>query len=158
MEERYREIYSEIYDARIGEVAPSQRSENFMRPDRFSDDLILVVRSAISRSERLRAERDGAQLREDAKALLAVNFQELVLVPLLAAERVPSNEIRRAVSQDIQLLVSRAEASSAPVPEISGHGIIDSLSRNWGRLRLSRFNLWETGEGTSSERPSWELR
>lgn len=129
-----------------------------MRLGRFSDELIPGVRSAISRSERLRDARDGARLREDAKALLAVNFQELVLVPLLAAERVPSNEIREAVSHDIQLLVSRAEASSAPAPEISGHRIIDSLSRNWGRLSLSSFNLWEDPDARSVDRPRWELR
>jgi hypothetical protein len=158
MEERYRGIYSEIYDARTGDGTPLLQSETFVRLRRFSDDLIPGVRSAISRSGRLRDVRDGARLREDAKALLAVNFQELVLVPLLAAERVRSNEIREAVSHDIQLLVSRAEASSAPAPEISGHRIIDSLSRNWGRLSLSSFNLWEDPDAPSADRPTWQLR
>lgn len=60
--------------------------------------------------------------------------------------RVSDEDLVADVRSDIAMLVTEA-ASSEPGPgaveEISGHGIIDSLSRNWRRLRTSRLRLWE---------------
>jgi hypothetical protein len=82
-------------------------------------------------------------LREDAKALLAVNFRDLVLLPLFAGGLVNTGGLQQDVAKDMTMLVSDANVDgSKGAPEISGHGIIDSLSKNWGSLRISRLNLW----------------
>jgi hypothetical protein len=101
------------------------------------------IDQALATSERRR--RDAARLREDAKALLAVNFRDLVFGPLLAGGRVLPEEVSEVVERDIETLVVEAqpELTGRVGPEISGHAIIDSLSRNWRNLGLSRFNLWE---------------
>jgi hypothetical protein len=141
MDERYREIYGAIYEAftftgadaaelRLPEVPPDERT-------RWAD----TIRSAVETAQDLA----GQRLREDAKALLAVNFLNLVVFPLGVADRI-TGQLEADVHKDIVMLVQHAaaEANSATQGvEISGHRIMDSLSRNWDRLRISRWQLWE---------------
>jgi hypothetical protein len=138
MDERFRPIYGEIYSAR---TAPDEvRAENLT----LREGDATLIRDAIESAER--EEPRGRRLREDAKAFLAVNFQDLVIEPLrragVAASRV---ELSSDVRHDVALLVAEAESDSAG-PEISGHGVVDSLSRNWSDLRISRYRLWERAE------------
>jgi hypothetical protein len=147
MDDQYRQVYEAIYNDR------ARYPDNLDRPayfDLFADHPLQpragrAIDGAVTRAERLR--RDGAGLRADAKALLAVNFQEMVFVPLAAVGRVGDDEIEQVVRQDIATLVSAAEPSWARGErEITGHQIVSSLSRNWANLGLSRFNLWENGD------------
>jgi ribosomal protein L14 len=160
MDERYRQIYEGIYaawvgeSARFGETARFTRAEYFNRVSQFGADLGPTVEQAIARSEQQRRRRDGAGLREDAKALLAVNFRDLVVVPLVAGGRVSTDQIRADVGEDVAMLVKEAEPdrSDPNALEITGHAIIESLSRNWGKLKIGRYNLWE-----NTGRAYWEL-
>jgi hypothetical protein len=159
MDELYRQAYEGIYAARVQEPARLRAYFEQFGP-RTPDyrQLGAVIEESLTRAERARQRLDGALVRDDAKALLAVNFQDLVFVPLLAGGRVPNGVLRDDVQQDIEMLVSEAEASRNRTPsrrpgaEVTGHGIIDSLSRNWENMRISRFNLWE-----DTSRASWEL-
>jgi hypothetical protein len=158
MDERYRQLYEAIYDSAVRGEGPFVRFRRYFifppeggperlgEPERFGGPLI---ERAVQNSEEERG--DGARLRQDAKALLAVNFEELVLLPLLVGGLVREDEIADVVQRDIATLVSRAEPERVSRTgleisgrlEISGHAVIDSLSRNWGDLGLSRINLWE---------------
>jgi hypothetical protein len=160
MDERYRQIYGVIYSTRVREAGRFIQGEYFERFGQGRPELGLgpIIDNAITLSERQRG--DGARLREDAKALLAVNFHDLVFVPLVVGG-VPSEEVDDDVQRDMKMLVTEAEADRSTLadPEISGHAIIDSLSRNWGNLRISRYNLWERSSSPpESSRPEWELR
>jgi hypothetical protein len=142
MDERFRAIYEAIYAQTVQPPEPQVRIEGF---ERFGQPPGPVfgpsMQEAIADAERLRV--DGARLREDAKALLAMNFTNLVFLPLAVGGEdiaVVENDVRR----DTAMLVAESEVDrSRRVPEITGHAVIDALSHNWAALRISRFRLWE---------------
>jgi hypothetical protein len=142
MDERYRPIYEAIYTRRIAAPLGDEDQAGYVWQFRLAPPdarFGRTIDTAISRAE----ERLGASLREDAKALLAVNFSDLVVLPLVAGGS-DLQELQRDVRTDIAMLVSEATAEQdRGRSEITGHSIIDSLNRNWGNLRVSRFNLWE---------------
>ena len=140
MDERYRAIYDAIYGARItGEFPPELFTA--VEANRPLLDTAGRVGAAIDEAERQLPE--GGSFRPDARALLALNFIDLVTVPLLAGGAVPDYEIFDDVRADIAMLASRARTDGERPGEISGHAIVDSLSQNWSELRISRFRLWE---------------
>lgn len=146
MDPRYRDIYATIYVSRTA-GPPFGRFLGYgpegPRWRRAGPPVGDAVRDAIEQA----AERHG-RIREDAKALLAVNFQDLVLLPLDQAGRVPLREVLRDVNEDISMLVGNAAEIGEPDEQgISGHAVIDALSRTWDRLRISRFRLWERSSG-----------
>ncbi len=142
MDEQYREIYESIFRLVVQPEADSPEARLLV--DRFGEAAPVfgrAVESALDEAERERG--DGARLREDAKALLAVNFRDLVFVPLSAAGH-NTAQVEEDVRRDTAMLVLEAAADREQrVPEITGHAVIDALSRNWGGLRISRYNLWE---------------
>src|SRR5437868_3098499 len=101
MDERYRQIYASIYVDRTGEGPRLGRG--FPRGPgygaQYGRDVATGVRDAIEAAEG----ETGVRLREDAKALLAVNFQDLVVYPL-AVGGVAGNEVLADVASDIRLL------------------------------------------------------
>lgn len=146
MDEPFREIYAAIYVDRtsVGRRRAFPRQRGY---DPFYDEAIAAgIRDAIERAQ----ESAGVRLREDAKALLAVNFEDMVFYPL-SLRGTAINEALDDVAADIQLLTHDAAANIgigevADVLEISGHGVIDALSRNWSSLRVSRFRLWDRSD------------
>ena len=76
MDEQYREIYESIFRLVVQPEADSPEARLLV--DRFGEAAPVfgrAVESALDEAERERG--DGARLREDAKALLAVNFRDL---------------------------------------------------------------------------------
>src|SRR3954466_14258305 len=97
MDERYRTIYGAIYDVRTG--TPSSGLRRLPAPLRAwarlgpaDEQLGTTIRDAIESAEG--ALPRNRRLREDAKALLAVNFQELVLIPLRLGGRASEQGLR----------------------------------------------------------------
>lgn len=150
MDARFREIYAAIYVGRTGQLGQAP----FFPDDlyggfagwRWSRGLPYfgeVIRDAIER-----AEREHGRVREDAKALLAVNFQDLIVLPLSIGGRAPLDSLAEDIRQDIAMLVGgAAEVSEQDEDGISGHAVLDALSRSWDRLRISRYRLWERSGG-----------
>ena len=139
MDDVYRRIYAAIYDERTS--APDAPDLG-LRGQSILD--ANVVRSAIASAE----SSEGRSLREDAKALLAVNFQELVLEPVRRAGRASDSELFDDVHADVATLTRNAQTEVGPAgaQEVSGHAIVDSLSRSWPELRITRLRLWEQAE------------
>src|SRR5262249_50081919 len=101
MDARYRQIYELIYLARTS----SEPEPHYLLylSDRRTSSADPVggparheLRSAIEEAQ----SPPGRGLREDAKALLAVNFQELVMLPL-GAGGVSQSEVQQSVASDI---------------------------------------------------------
>ena len=140
MDDTYRGVYAALYASRTSEAFRAFPTTEWGPVDR--DLLQTPVRQAIESAEVQLQPR--FRLRDDAKALLAVDFQDLVMLPLLAGGRIPFAELRNDVATDIGLLASSA-ADQTPrgEVEVSGHRIIDALSRNWSKLRIARYGLWE---------------
>jgi hypothetical protein len=142
MDERYRFIYERIYEATVlPTVHLVELRELGMLPDPESgpsDPDRDVIQDALAAAELI------VPLREDAKALLALNFKHMVTLPLRLGGQIPDGAISEAVRADMRTIVGGATQTDLMVPVgVSGHGIIDSLSRNWHKLQISRFNLWE---------------
>lgn len=91
----------------------------------------------------LQKEKDQV-LRSDAKLLLYINFVQMVAIPLQLGE-VAANQVKKAMQADISLLIESALDTDEvkDTHEISGHSIINSLSRNWNRMKIAQFKLWE---------------
>jgi hypothetical protein len=135
VDEAYQEIYDDIYTQRVRGF-PAAFSPPPIGPQTVADSIEAADESLLS---------EGRHLRSDAKAFLAVNFQDLIVVPVMARGAASISEIRDDVGHDIKLLTTRAEPSerTALVAGISAHGIIDALARSWSDLRIGRYRLWE---------------
>jgi len=147
VDDRFRPIYRSIYDARTTrQGVVGIRAAYGGAADAGVGDARLIGQ-AIEQAEL----QDGARtrvLREDAKALLAVNFEDLVLYPLRRGAPISTRETLDVnVRSDIRMLVERG-ARRAPRraggrPEISAREIIDALSESWSELRVGQHAVWE---------------
>lgn len=146
MDSRYRDIYASIYVGRTGSLpgsifgqTPLDTQTSRGRWPIQSAPLGEVIRDAIES-----AEQKHGRVREDGKALLAVNFQDLIVEPLAVGGSGALAELPAAMTADIETLVATAAKIAEPDPDgISAHAIVDSLSQNWSNLQVSRFRLWE---------------
>jgi hypothetical protein len=147
VDDRYREIYGALYVARTSDVGDTfgLRSIGGSRKSAESREWGDTVRNAVEAAQ-VSARR---RLREDAKALLAVNFLDLVVQPLIVGGK-RNYQLPEDVHADIVMLATdvseqanRSDTAETADSEISAHEIIDSLSRNWERLQISRWQLWE---------------
>jgi hypothetical protein len=142
MDERYREIYGAIYASRTTpEAEPFDRPypPYWPGPPPWEE-----IGDAVET-----AEREGAgqrRLREDGKALLALNFQDLVMLPLRLGGRISDGQLLQDVRDDMRMLVADAVEAGDRTDDISAHELVDSLSRNWSRLRIGRYRLWERSQ------------
>ncbi len=147
MDERYRPIYQDLYAARTEQIS-SERLQSI-----YAEAVIpfsaSVIRYAIGRSER----EAMRSLREDAKALLAVNFEDLVVYPLLSSGEVDRSRLNADVTSDIRMLVSAAsnemDVEFADRHEITARNVIDALSKNWANLLLRVTRCGSDGTWTS---------
>jgi hypothetical protein len=140
MDDRYRSAYQAIYSSRTDDEFPPPYPPVLGAVDRSV--ITTPVRQAINAADGELGE--SVRLREDARALLAVDFQDLVMLPLITGGRVAFADLTDDVAADVGLL---AREASAMMPrnesEVSGHRIIDALSQNWTNLRIARYGLWE---------------
>jgi hypothetical protein len=145
MDARFQSIYRDIYEARTSREVPRGLRSVYARMSLGAED-VDAVRTGIERGRSISFDR-GLTLREDAEALLAINFQDMVMLLLREGGGVGPGELAEAVVSDIATLVERADpgwdARLTERAEISGHTIIEALSRSWNDLYVSRFRLWE---------------
>jgi hypothetical protein len=88
------------------------------------------------------------RLRADAKYLLLVTFTEMIVQPIRMRNLdTPwpraGVDLEAAVSADIELLVMKAALERRSYREVSGHAVIDALSKHWKKLRIAKFDIWE---------------
>ena len=99
---------------------------------------IAWIRDAIEAAAKKLAEQ-GARLREDAKYFLLVNFTEMVVKPLRKAN--PEKRLQDALNHDLKLLLDVA-AQAVHKAEISGHAVVDALSKAWSDLEVNHLEIW----------------
>jgi hypothetical protein len=104
--------------------------------DAYLRDLI------VGANERLIAER-GVRLRPDAELFLLLNFREMIARPLDARGSVEvRDELRGGLEHDIWT-VAEAAAEDAEEPEVSGHQVVNALSKTWYRMITLRWGIWD---------------
>jgi hypothetical protein len=142
MDQRFVQVYDELFDRLSAQV-------NFYPEARGSvnvPELQALIQNAETDS--------GVQLRSDARYLLAVLLLQMIVVPLSAAGRIPEAEpssedvyglrnqsLTDMVRQDISTLL-RAASDLTRMRPISGHRMLNTISGNWSRLRVTDFRLW----------------
>jgi hypothetical protein len=145
MDERYRKAYAQLYAARTRPDRTEQYEQllALLRDSRWFEHATGFIAETIELAEQ---ELPEGRLREDAKALIAINFYDLVLVPLRLGNRLSDEELEERIRADIRLLVqaaARDQVESSRDGEISGHRVISSLNRLWESLSITNLRLWE---------------
>jgi hypothetical protein len=104
----------------------------------FGPDIIKLIKSTIDEYSEI--------LREDAKYFLIVNFDHLILRPILISNYPHlTNEIRIEelminIQDDIRtiILVSSKESEG----EISGHSLMRTIDNLWRSLKTTNYRVW----------------
>lgn len=147
MDERYRGIYKDLYYGRIEGRAPEY-------------DHVKVVRNSIEAASEWVRKMRKVEVREDAKHFLLINTVDMIAIPISMAQGLPPDpSLYLAIDHDVVLLLDSA-AGRAGIEierprEVSAHRIVDALSRNWKKLRLSSFQIWD---GKTGVKPKPKLR
>jgi hypothetical protein len=123
MNQEVRQTYTELY-------------KSFASP---RDDAAWV-RETIDQVASLFTKEKNLRLREDAKYFLLINFAEMIVHPL--RERLQLERLKHDLSHDLKVLVNSAAYIGRAKEEISGHDIIDALSKNWTELDVMKLELW----------------
>jgi hypothetical protein len=135
MDQRYQRFYRGVYAARAN--APEAGERSLSRPAGSNPEWSEVVGEAILAAEAT----VGRPIRDDGRAFLAVNFQDLILAPLEIAGEAPREQLYEDVRADIVSIV-RAADQDGPI-ELSGHALVNALARSWDQLRVTRYGIWE---------------
>lgn len=146
MDEEYRLYYQRIYEtlADFPDAADlgARRPRDYAQARRMVRDVVSEVSDSLDAG-------DLPDLREDAKLLLFLNAWQMIVRPILEVRGVDPEEIVVDLRQDLYLVVGQAaseveaDPDGEPLDEITGHGVIDALSRLWGELRVTRWQVWE---------------
>ena len=147
MRKKYYDVYRDLYD--IYRVSHSESA--FFRPFRrllggplsLSSDIrdLRMIDDAITRAQAELGLLDT--LRPDARFFLLVNVHQMIVLPLTHREGDSGGQIaiENYVRDDVRAILeaSREEANDN---EISGHMIVDALSRVWRKLRTTELEVW----------------
>ncbi len=123
MDQTVRQIYSKLYD-----IYPTSPGD------------VDWVRRTVSEVTSAFANEKKIIVREDAKYFMLVNFAEMIVSPL--KERVGQERLAHDLSHDSRLLLESASISGKNKEEISGHDIVNALSKNWSELDVMKLDLW----------------
>ncbi len=90
----------------------------------------------------------GEMVRPDARHFLLVNFHQFILMPAYLASRrldISSTEVFQSLRTDARtiLLASADLARQRDRSEISGHIVLDSISRSWEFLKSTFYEFWD---------------
>jgi hypothetical protein len=118
----------------------SDRYRSFFPPFRrrrdihIIDEVITQVVNELNLQERIRP---------DARFFLLVNVDQMIVMPLsysgnLRVDRQPLNEMIRT---DVRTIL-RTASERVDQQEISGHRVVNVLSEIWGRLDISKLDVW----------------
>ncbi len=86
-------------------------------------------------------------IRDDAVLFLIVNFETLVGYPLSLEGHLGLDDLSTGIAADTKTVLedaqaARAENSASDGGPISGHEIVDAISRSWDRLWSTTQDLW----------------
>ena len=123
MDQTIRQIYSKLYD-----TYPTSPGD------------VIWVRRAIDDTTSAFAKERKVLLREDAKYFILINFAEMIVSPM--RQRVEHDRLMHDLKHDTRLLLETATLDRKNKEEISGHDIVNALSKNWGELDVMKLDVW----------------
>jgi hypothetical protein len=105
---------------------------------------LVVVNEALS--EALQELPERSRVRPDAVHFLRVNLHQMVTLPLFRREEwagrssLHPGELKNYLRHDVDIVLRESPLDSRG--EITGHAVLDTLSRVWSRLRVTGFEVW----------------
>lgn len=152
MREEFYDIYREI-DEEYSRQRPSFGRRSAVRDVVAVDEALAEVLAARDASlavvDEALAEvlKDSTvSVRPDAVHFLRVNLHQMIAKPLFrGAERssivrLHPGELKEDLKHDTRMVLR--EAARAGGDEVSGHEIVNALSRSWTLLRVAASNIW----------------
>jgi|SRR6185436_7489612 len=142
MDEKYKNIYQRLLD----EYRFDNRrfGDNQRRNWPLNDNEYEVFNTIEQVIENFRKKNEQYYVRPDAEFFLLLNFHQLIALPLLLDYSLESQfypNLYEAISNDVMEILKGA-IEEADDQEISGHSIVQSLSKRWDRLKTTEFNIW----------------
>jgi hypothetical protein len=155
MKRQYNRIYEDLFNEYINEFFEERyrgRVSRYFRR-RFKDedeyyylqeDFMRMIENEIEDVEI----GGKIRLRGDAKLFLLTNFHQMIVRPLLLA--IISRQIKplfhreeliHMVRDDVRTIIKFSSEESND-EEISGHAIMRTIDRMWGKLNSSKFEIW----------------
>ena len=139
MRPEYYETYRELMDLyRITQTeaelirGPKRRRYPSVRALRIVDE---ALEEAIGELQLTR------RLRPDARHFLLVNLHQMVALPLEYPFGYRGEALEGELVRDLRTILEEAR-TEARDDEISGHDVINSLSRVWDKLSTTARNVW----------------
>ena len=151
MREEFYDIYREI-DEEYSRQRPSFGRRSVVRDVVGADEAfteVLAVRDAsLAVVDEVLAEvleDSPVSVRPDAVHFLRVNLHQMVAKPLFrgaerSSTRLHPGELKEDLMHDTRMILR--EAARAGGDEVSGHEIVNALSRSWTLLRVAASNIW----------------
>jgi hypothetical protein len=144
MKEIYQEIYSELLGAWKADGPGISVGMSAFNRD-FSIEIYEKIRKVEANQ--------NVKLRSDARLLLLVNFQIMIMQPLYDGKLKNIEEIYEIVENDLSFLISESVKEKNKYLEykfgeenenkISAHVVLDALTKNWEKMSVSKVDLWE---------------
>jgi len=152
MREEFYDIYREV-DA---EYSRQPRIAGAVSSVTLRNVSLTVVDEALSAA----LEESSVPVRPDAVHFLRINLHQMIVEPLFLRERrsgfeekglgigekvMDTGRLHRGELKDDlkhDAIAVLREAARESVNEITGHQLINALSRSWDDLRLTGFNVW----------------
>lgn len=138
MDKEFRAIYGRLYEdfqeSRL--LRPYFELPPFARPG-----LHRVIAEAIDEA----CEREGVDVRPDARYFLAINFYHMIAVPVSIrggeGGAIPPPEVIDLIRTDCREIV-RAAREQYGHEEISGRAMLQTCARVYERLKVAAQNVW----------------
>lgn len=137
------EIYNEV-DQEYAEQR--EREPRFSPRGALRNVALVVVNEALY--EALQELPERSRVRPDAVHFLRVNLHQMVTLPLFRRAEGPGGpsysvhpgELKEYLRHDADIVLRESPLDSRG--EITGHAVLDTLSRVWSRLRVTGFEVW----------------
>lgn len=147
-----RESIEKIYDDLFNDYLSGNRySDRYIRKRLRNPKLLDSERNSL-RTIKNQIEKVGNQLpkgirlRADAKFFMTIIFQQMIALPLLEEENNEIiNQLEKYISDDLSYLVNQSfqyKMLKQDSLEISAHTILTIMDRDWKKMNIAKFSLW----------------
>ena len=141
--------YTTIFDELLNEyrlnaadpyvILGFRRQSNYFLPIKIGD----IIESVIGKMKL------GNKVRPDAKHFLLVNIHQMVVLPYSKFVDQGNGMVRegdfdwqQAIREDVEMILNEVSPDISQEGEISGHDVIESVSKVWDKLKSSSAQIW----------------
>jgi hypothetical protein len=150
MRERIEKIYDNLYKDYLDYLFDNRYPERYIlnlarNPRAFDQErnILRLIKNEINNAgERLP---QPIRLRPDAKFFIMVIFHQMIAIPLIDEGNDNfTNQMENYITADLKLLINQSIEfkKNDKVREITAHTILTVMDRDWKKMNISKFDLW----------------